>query len=87
MRSLNADISNVDYCGTMHHSVTQAKAEQETKEGKKGRKKEREKWFEKVENSKKKKGFKMEPNLQYVSFYALNLTATLANGKLSVYSC
>lgn len=29
----------------------------------------------------------MEPNLQYVSFYALNLTATLANGKLSVYSC
>lgn len=41
MRSLNADISNVDYCGTMHHSVTQAKAEQETKEGKKGRKKEK----------------------------------------------
>lgn len=29
----------------------------------------------------------MEPNLQYVSFYALNLTATLSNGKLSVYSC
>lgn len=29
----------------------------------------------------------MEPNLQYVSFYALNLTITLANGELSVYSC
>lgn len=41
MRSLNADIGNVDYCGTIHHSVTQAKAEQETKEGKKGRKKEK----------------------------------------------
>lgn len=81
MRSLNADISNVDYCGTMHHSVTQAKAEQETKEGKKGRKK------EKNGLRKLKKGFKMEPNLQHVSFYALNLTATLANGKLSVYSC
>lgn len=68
----------------MHHSVTQAKAEQETKEGKKGRKKEKNVW----ESWKlQKKGFKMEPNLQYVSFYALNLTATLANGKLSVYSC
>lgn len=85
MRSLNADISNVDYCGTMHHSVTQAKAEQETKEGKKGRKKEKN-GLRKLKTP-KKKGFKMEPNLQYVSFYALNLTATLANGKLSVYSC
>lgn len=86
MRSLNADISNVDYCGTMHHSVTQAKAEQETKEGKKGRKKEKN-GLRKLKTPKKKKGFKMEPNLQHVSFYALNLTATLANGKLSVYSC
>lgn len=54
MRSLNADISNVDYCGTMHHSVTQAKAEQETKEGKKGRKKEKN-GLRKLKTPKKKK--------------------------------
>lgn len=85
MRSLNADISNVDYCGTMHHSVTQAKAEQETKEGKKGRKKEKN-GLRKLKTPKKKKGSKWSL-ICNVSFYALNLTATLANGKLSVYSC
>lgn len=56
MRSLNADISNVDYCGTMHHSVTQKKpkpSRRQKRERKEGRK--RENGLRKLKTKKKKK--------------------------------